>query len=40
MTEFIFGKLTIDAFPHEWFTLGGTLFMGGAVIAFIFLVSH
>jgi cytochrome o ubiquinol oxidase subunit 1 len=25
MTEFLFGKLTLDALPHEWFTIGGTI---------------
>lgn len=24
MQEFIFGRLTLDALPHEWFTIGGT----------------
>src|SRR5258705_9198876 len=27
MWEFIFGKLTFQALPHEWFTIGGTAFM-------------
>lgn len=27
MYEFIFGKLTLDALPHEWFTIGGAIFM-------------
>lgn len=25
MMELIFGKLTLDALPHEWFTIGGTI---------------
>lgn len=25
MQEFIFGKLTLEALPHEWFTVGGTI---------------
>lgn len=38
MAHFLFGKLTLDALPHEWFTLGGSGFVlaMGAVIA-IFL---
>jgi cytochrome o ubiquinol oxidase subunit I len=31
MKEFFFGKLTADALPHQWFTIGGTLF-------FIFMI--
>lgn len=27
--EFLFGRLTLDALPHEWFTIGGTLAMSG-----------
>lgn len=23
--NFLFGKLTLDALPHEWFTIGGTV---------------
>lgn len=25
MKEFLLGKLTVDALPHEWFTIGGTV---------------
>lgn len=34
---FLFGKLTLAALPHEWFTIGGTLAMafGGLVFAVI-----
>lgn len=28
MMEFIFGRLTLDALPHAWYTVGGTLSMG------------
>ncbi len=38
MQEFIFGKLTLAALPHEWFTIGGTIFitlMGIALAVFI-----
>ena len=35
MQELIFGKLTLAALPHEWFTLGGTVTatLGGIAIA-------
>ncbi len=38
MNSIIFGKLTLDAFPHEWFTIGGTVamtLMGLGVVAFL-----
>lgn len=38
MTHNMFGKLTLNALPHEWFTIGGTIFitfMGIAVIIFL-----
>ena len=38
MEQFIFGKLTLNALPHEWFTLGGTgfiTFMGIVTIIFL-----
>ena len=38
MMEFLFGRLTLEALPHEWFTIGGTIFvtlMGIGVIGFI-----
>ncbi len=25
MKEFFFGKLTVDAIPHVWYTIGGTV---------------
>ncbi len=33
--ELIFGKLTLESLPHEWFTIGGTIFMSmtGVLIA-------
>src|SRR5258708_2333726 len=36
----IFGKLTLAALPHEWFTIGGTvtLILGGLAVA-LFLPS-
>ncbi len=35
MQELIFGKLTTEALPHEWFTIGGTVFfgLGGLAVA-------
>ncbi len=37
MTSFIFGKLTLQALPHEWFTVGGTvsLILGGITVALV-----
>lgn len=38
MMEFLFGRLTLEALPHEWFTIGGTIFvtfLGLGVIGFI-----
>jgi hypothetical protein len=29
MMQFIFGKLTFNDLPHQWFTIGGTLSMVG-----------
>lgn len=38
MMQFLFGKLTLEALPHEWFTLGGTIAMtGAALIAMLFV---
>jgi cytochrome o ubiquinol oxidase subunit 1 len=33
--SFLFGKLTLNALPHEWFTIGGTLslVLGGLAVA-------
>jgi len=38
LTQFIFGKLTLDALPHVWYTIGGTAFllaMGVAAAGFL-----
>src|SRR5437016_635027 len=38
MEQFIFGKLTWSALPHEWFTMGGTgafIVLGGAIAALL-----
>lgn len=40
MNEFIFGKLTLAALPHEWFTIGGTIFMTGMVITVGVLMTY
>lgn len=35
MNQFLFGKLTLNALPHEWFTIGGTsafIILGAIVI--------
>lgn len=37
MKEFFFGKLTLEAFPHVWYTIGGTLVI--FLIAFATAVS-
>ena len=33
MKEFFFGKLTSDAIPHHWYTIGGTIFIIMMLIA-------
>lgn len=33
MASMIFGKLTLDALPHEWFTVGGTLALALMLLA-------
>src|SRR6185369_8875904 len=35
----LFGKLTIAALPHEWFTIGGTVFFGVAGLAVIIFIT-
>lgn len=32
MKEFVFGRLTLEALPHEWFTIGGSIFMTSALV--------
>src|SRR5579862_6647088 len=41
MKNFIFGRLTLDALPHVWYTIGGTAFIAliGVIIA-IHLTKH
>lgn len=38
--ELIFGKLTLAALPHEWFTIGGTLFMTGGILSVVALLTY
>ncbi len=38
MKNFFFGKLTLDALPHHWYTIGGTVFimiMGIAIALYL-----
>lgn len=39
LIQFIFGRLTWDALPHEWFTIGGSIFIGIMGIATLLLVT-
>ncbi len=40
MQEFIFGKLTWNSLPHEWFTIGGSLGMGGLFLMIALLITY
>lgn len=40
MMEFIFGRLTLSALPHEWFTIGGTIFVTGMGISVAVLITR
>jgi len=35
MNSFIFGKLTLNALPHEWFTIGGTITLGIMLLSIV-----
>jgi hypothetical protein len=35
MNNFIFGKLTLNALPHEWFTIGGTITLGIMLLSIV-----
>src|SRR6266404_8316355 len=35
-----FGKLTMDALPHEWFTIGGTIAMAVGGLSLVLLLTH
>ena len=36
--EWLFGKLTLAALPHEWFTIGGALFVNAMIFGVAFLM--
>jgi cytochrome o ubiquinol oxidase subunit I len=38
--EFLFGRLTLQALPHEWFTIGGAIFMTGAMVGVVALLTY
>jgi cytochrome o ubiquinol oxidase subunit I len=38
--ELIFGRLTLNALPHEWFTLGGTVAMSGMMLSIVALITR
>src|SRR5438105_15802998 len=40
MYNFIFGKLTWDALPHVWFTIGGTVAMASMGIGVAVLLTY
>lgn len=40
MRELIFGNLTWDALPHQWFTVGGTAAIAGGFIALAAVLTH
>jgi cytochrome o ubiquinol oxidase subunit I len=39
MKEILLGKLDWSALPHEWFTIGGTLFFGGMLVVAILIIT-
>src|SRR4029079_15462562 len=39
MEQFLFGKLTLAALPHEWFTIGGTIFVTGMMVGVGILIT-
>ncbi len=39
MKEFFLGKLDWSALPHEWFTIGGTVFFGGMFVAVLIFLT-
>lgn len=40
MIEFLFGRLTLSALPHEWFTIGGTIAMTGGLVTVVALITY
>lgn len=39
MKEFWLGRLTTEALPHEWFTIGASVFFGGLFVALVVLIT-
>ena len=37
--ELVFGKLTLEALPHEWFTIGGTIAVTGMMVSIALLLT-
>lgn len=40
MESFLFGRLTLEALPHEWFTIGGTVFVTGMMLSAAALITY
>lgn len=40
MIEFLFGRLTLHALPHEWFTIGGTVAVTGMMLTVVALLTY
>jgi cytochrome o ubiquinol oxidase subunit 1 len=40
MNEFLFGKLSLAALPHEWYTIGGTLSIIFGMILMVIFISY
>ena len=38
--NWLFGRLTLQALPHEWFTIGGTVFITIASITLVILITY
>jgi cytochrome o ubiquinol oxidase subunit 1 len=36
----LFGKLTLEALPHEWFTIGGTVAMTGMMLTIVAILTY
>jgi len=39
VNHWLFGKLTLDALPHVWYTVGGTLFLALSLVALAFYLT-
>src|SRR4051794_2225632 len=40
MRDFLLGRLNVDALPHEWFTIAGSIFFLGAALAVIGFITY